>query len=88
VDLLVETNPLPVLVEGAWVDLDADGAGSGTLRAEDLHFLGGQGGRPSLGGRLTLEDAAGADRFRLVLPPVPLTPIRPGGLEPVGETGR
>lgn len=146
VDVLIEVNPLPVLVTGAWRDLDAaaaatgapesvvgrtadaadassrsmtgsvigsvtgspDGNGvgtadgtqrvaaSGSVDAEELHFLGGQGGRPSLGGRFTLRSGGGevdgdagrdgaveaaAARFRLFLPPIPLEPVRPGSLD-------
>ena len=84
VDLLVEVNPLPVLLDGSWRDAGSAEGQRGGVRAGDLHFLGGQGGRPSLGGRLSLLDTADGEVIRLLLPPLPLDPRRPGSLGPIG----
>jgi hypothetical protein len=67
-------NPTPALGDGRW-DVDGENASAGSLRAESVRFLGGQGEGPSLGGRFLLEEE-GAPRFRVVLP---LRPLGPSG---------
>lgn len=64
-------NPTPSLGRASW-SADGENAGAGTVRAESVRFLGGQGGGPSLGGRFLLE-SDGAARFRVVLPVRPVT---------------
>ena len=49
------------------------GASSGSLSASAVSFLGGQRGRPGLGGRFTLS-ASGTPLYRVNLPITPLAP--------------
>ncbi|MCA9759536.1 MAG: hypothetical protein KDA27_27320 [Candidatus Eisenbacteria bacterium] len=83
IDLLTEQTPTPRLIQGVWTQGGTSQRTAGTVRADNLHFLGGQGGRPSLGGRLVLLDSDSEEVLRLALPPLELEPIRPGGLGPV-----
>ena len=69
----VEVDPQARLVTGHWVEEGESGASSGSLSASAVSFLGGQGGRPSLGGRFTLS-ASGAPLYRVNLPITPLAP--------------
>jgi len=62
-ELVLAYDPAPVLAEGNW---SSDGSG-GTVLAEAVRFVGGQGDGPSVGGLyLMLED--GEPRFRVNLP--------------------
>ena len=63
----VEIDPRARLVSGRWVEESGSGSSSGSVAASALDFLGGQGGRPGLGGQFTLA-AAGAPLYRLNLP--------------------
>ena len=63
----IEVDPRARLVSGRWLEEGGSGASSGSVSASALLFLGGQGGRPGLGGQFTLS-AAGAPRYRLNLP--------------------
>ncbi|HEX5133240.1 MAG TPA: hypothetical protein VFX92_12230 [Candidatus Krumholzibacteria bacterium] len=67
VELEIAYNPTPVLASGRW----QLGEFGGTVVAESLKFLGGQGEGPSLGGRFRLEDV-GRPRYRVTLPLKPL----------------
>ena len=80
VDVLTEQTPTPKLVRGSWSRRGSSQEAGGVVEADDLHFLGGQGGRPSLGGRLVLLDSDLKEVLRLAFPPLELEPIRPGGL--------
>jgi hypothetical protein len=61
-ELVLAYDPAPVLAEGNW---SSDGSG-GTVLAEAVRFVGGQGDGPSIGGLyLMLED--GEPRFRVKL---------------------
>jgi hypothetical protein len=62
----VEVDPRARLVSGRWVE-SGSGSIAGSVSASALDFLGGQGGRPGLGGQFTLS-AAGAPLYRLNLP--------------------
>ena len=50
----VEIDPQASLVDGRWVEQGRSGARSGTVSSASVDFFGGQGGRPSLGGRFLL----------------------------------
>jgi hypothetical protein len=63
VELTLSYDPQPVLAGGRW-SLGADG---GSIRAESVRFVGGQGEGPSVGGVYVLGDEDG-DRFRVHLP--------------------
>lgn len=88
-DLEVEIRhvPQPVFVSGRWTASGsaqpvANSKMSGSiLSAEGLHFLGGQGGRPSLGGRFTL-GSDGAEQYEVYLPSIVLDVLDRG---PSGE---
>ena len=82
VDVLTEQTPAPKLVRGSWSRRGSSQEAGGVVEADDLHFLGGQGGRPSLGGRLVLLDSVRGESLRLAFPPHELEPVRPGTLEP------
>ena len=73
-DLILEVtlgyDPQPVLVAGSW----SRGATRGTVHAETVRFVGGQGQGPSVGGTYRLERDSVA-RFRVH---VPLTRIEDG----------
>jgi len=57
------------LASGTWVRTHPDGAvEKGTISARSVSFTGGQGGVPSMGGSFDLLDAAGARKYRVVLP--------------------
>ena len=62
-ELALSYDPQPVLAGGRW-SLGTDG---GTIRAESVRFVGGQGEGPSVGGVYVLRDDDG-DRFRVHLP--------------------
>jgi hypothetical protein len=62
-ELVLAYDPAPVLAEGNW----SSGGAGGTIQAEAVRFVGGQGDGPSVGGRyLMLEN--GESRFRVNLP--------------------
>ena len=62
-ELVLAYDPAPVLAEGSW----ASGGSGGTVLAESVRFVGGQGDGPSVGGLyLMVED--GEPRFRVNLP--------------------
>lgn len=62
-DLLFAYDPSPVLEEGRWLSE----SGTGSVKAESVRFVGGQGEGPSVGGSFVLYD--GPDpRFRVQLP--------------------
>ena len=68
VELHLAYNPSPVLEQGSWSTAD-DG---GSVNAERVRFVGGQGEGPSVGGDYVLVDARNLPRYRVQLP---LTPI-------------
>lgn len=72
IDLTLEYDPKPLLAGGSW----NMGEESGTLTAEIIRFVGGQGEGPSVGGAYVLVDARNLPRYRVTLP---LTPIAPPG---------
>lgn len=74
----VEIDPQARLVRGRWTEEGGSRSRSGLLSAPALDFLGGQGGRPSLGGTFTLSEA-GAPLYRLNLPTTVLEPPREAG---------
>ena len=62
-ELVLDYDPAPVLTQGSW----SSGGAGGTVQAEAVRFVGGQGDGPSVGGQyLLLEN--GEPRFRVVLP--------------------
>ena len=71
----VEINPQATLVGGRWVEEGGSMARSGVLSSAAIDFFGGQGDRPSLGGRFTLS-TAGAPIYRINLPATTLTTER------------
>lgn len=62
-DLTLGYDPQPELVAGSWT-LGDDG---GTVHAEAVRFVGGQGEGPSVGGVYRLDDGQ-VSRFRVRLP--------------------
>lgn len=68
VDMTLAYNPTPVLESGMWQMGDE----SGTVTAEAVKFLGGQGSGPSVGGRFRLEDN-GQPRYRVTFPAQPVS---------------
>jgi hypothetical protein len=68
VELLLAYDPQPVLAAGRWHSGDQ----SGTVTAESVRFVGGQGEGPSVGGDYVLADERNLPRYRVQLP---LTPI-------------
>lgn len=63
----VVIDPRARFVGGHWVEEGGTEPRSGLVSSATVDFLGGQGGRPSLGGQFTLS-AAHAPRYRLNLP--------------------
>lgn len=74
VELMLTYDPQPVLGEGRWRYRGPTGTAEGTVRAESVRFVGGQGEGVSVGGVYVL-DEAGHSRFRVRLP---LTAIAQG----------
>jgi hypothetical protein len=70
VELEISYNPTPVLASGRWTR-EGDTTEQGEAREESLKFLGGQGAKPSVGGRFRLE-SNGAPRFRVTMPTRPV----------------
>jgi hypothetical protein len=70
VELEVSYNPTPELASGHW-QRAGHVTGEGTVHAEALKFLGGQGATPSVGGRFRL-DQEGSPRMRVTMPARPL----------------
>jgi hypothetical protein len=57
------------LASGTWVRTYPDGTKeTGGIAERSVSFAGGQGGSPSIGGSYDLLDAAGARKYRVVLP--------------------
>jgi hypothetical protein len=57
------------LKSGTWVRTHPDGTmETGSIAERSVSFAGGQGGSPSIGGSFDLLDAAGARKYRVVLP--------------------
>lgn len=57
------------LMSGTWVRTHPDGKmETGSISARSVSFTGGQGGSPSIGGSFDLLDAAGARKYRVVIP--------------------
>ena len=57
------------LTTGTWVRTLPDGkTETGSISARSVSFTGGQGNPPSIGGSFDLLDAAGARKYRVVLP--------------------
>jgi hypothetical protein len=57
------------LMSGTWLRTRPPmGVETGSISARSVSFLGGQGGSPSVGGTFDLLDAAGARRYRVVIP--------------------
>ena len=71
----VEINPQATLIGGNWVEEGGSGTLSGVLSSATIDFFGGQGDRPSLGGRFTLS-AEGNAVYRINLPATLLTAER------------
>lgn len=67
-ELELSYDPQPVLAGGRW----ALGDQAGTVTAERVRFVGGQGEGPSVGGDYVLVDERNLPRFRVQLP---LTPV-------------
>lgn len=72
-ELVLAYDPQPVLSWGEWSYRGPTGTGEGTVRAESVRFVGGQGEGVSIGGVYVLEEN-GHSRFRVRLP---LTSIAP-----------
>jgi hypothetical protein len=70
VELEVTYNPTPELVRGHW-QRRGHSSGEGSVHAESLKFLGGQGATPSVGGRFRL-DQEGSPLMRVTMPAQPL----------------
>ena len=64
----VVIDPMARLVEGRWVEEGGTEPRTGIVSSATVDFLGGQGGRPSLGAQLTLSQASGP-RYRLNVKP-------------------
>lgn len=62
-DLLLGYDPQPELVSGSWTLAGIEGS----VHAEAVRFVGGQGEGPSVGGVYRLDDGDGS-RFRVRLP--------------------
>lgn len=71
----VEINPQATLVGGRWVEHGGPTALSGVLSSASIDFFGGQGDRPSLGGRLKLS-TEGVTVYRINLPTTGLSAER------------
>ena len=71
----VEIDPQATLVGGHWAEEGGPTMLTGTLSSAAIDFFGGQGGRPSLGGQLTLS-IGGAAVYRVNLPATRLTAER------------
>lgn len=72
VELLLAYDPQPVLAGGSW----SSGSESGTVTAESVRFVGGQGEGPSVGGNYVLADDRNLPRYRIQLPLTPIaTPV-------------
>lgn len=57
------------LLSGTWLRTSSPvGVERGNISARSVSFLGGQGGSPSIGGSFDLLDAAGARKYRVVIP--------------------
>ena len=67
-DLELSYDPSPVLADGRWKFGDQEGS----VTAERVRFVGGQGEGPSVGGDYVLVDERNLPRFRVQLP---LTPV-------------
>ena len=67
VELVVAYDPQPVLRSGRWTYSGPTGMGAGTIEAESVRFVGGQGEGASVGGVYLLHQD-GRARFRLDLP--------------------
>jgi hypothetical protein len=67
-DLELSYDPTPVLAGGRWQVGDQ----GGSVTAEHIRFVGGQGEGPSVGGDYVLVDERMLPRFRVQLP---LTPV-------------
>jgi len=70
VELEVTYNPTPELARGRW-QRRGHRSGEGSVHAESLKFLGGQGATPSVGGRFRL-DQEGSPLMRVTMPSQPL----------------
>ena len=70
VELEVSYNPAPELASGRW-QREGRRSGEGSVHAESLKFLGGQGATPSVGGRFRL-DQEGSPLMRVTMPVEPL----------------
>jgi hypothetical protein len=75
VELTVAYNPTPELASGHWMR-EGKISGEGSVHAESIKFLGGQGGTPSVGGRFTL-DRDGNPLMRVTMPAQPLQQSAP-----------
>ena len=62
-EFVLAYDPAPVLAEGSW----SSRASGGTVQAESVRFVGGQGDGPSVGGSYLLLEG-GEARFRVNLP--------------------
>ena len=71
----LENDPRPTLVSGRWFEEDGSTIRSGVLSSAAVDYFGGQGGRPSLGGQLTLS-TDDATIYRINLPRTTLTADR------------
>lgn len=70
-----ELRPHATLIAGHWIETDGASAREGEVASAAIEFLGGQGGRPALGGQYTLS-AAGEPVYRINLPSTPLSTAR------------
>ena len=63
----LEIDPQPRLVSGRWWEENGSQTRSGPVAAATMDFFGGQGGRPSIRGQLSLSDS-NAPLYRVNLP--------------------
>ena len=67
VETTLEIDPQARLVSGRWQETSGSEVRSGPVSALAVDFFGGQGGRPSIRGQLTLSES-GAPLYRVNLP--------------------
>jgi hypothetical protein len=66
----MRVEPEVSFVAGSWRRIQGtEFTGRGPIRALSVEFMGGQGGRPSVGGTFVLQDDDSTERYRVKIPP-------------------